>query len=105
MNESVKSEVNSCDLLFVEPEKNVSDALFSSNILGGGQQQNQPLMMDEADDPELRMALELSLQDEQARLASLNRQQPNAQDNEEQDLEQRALRLSMEQQKKDEKKE
>jgi hypothetical protein len=36
MNESVKSEVNSCDLLFVEPEKNVSDALFSSNILGGG---------------------------------------------------------------------
>ena len=43
-------------------------------------------MMDEADDPELRMALELSLQDEQARIASLNREQPNVQSNEEEDL-------------------
>jgi hypothetical protein len=51
------------------------------------------------------MALELSLQEEQARLASLNREHPNGQNNEEEDLEQRALRLSMEEEKNDEKKE
>ena len=51
------------------------------------------------------MALELSLQEEQARLASLNREHPNGQNSEEEDLEQRALRLSMEEEKKDEKKE
>ncbi len=53
-------------------------------------------MMDEADDPELRMALELSLQQEQARLAAAGRENQNGQNNEEEDLEQRALRLSME---------
>ena len=63
------------------------------------------MMMDEADDPELRMALELSLQQEQARLAALGRENQNGQNNEEEDLEQRALRLSMEEEKKDEKKE
>jgi hypothetical protein len=35
------------------------------------------MMLNEADDPELRMALELSLQEEQVRLAALAATNPN----------------------------
>jgi hypothetical protein len=38
-------------------------------------------MLNEADDPELRMALELSLQDEQMRLAALAASNSNPQGN------------------------
>jgi hypothetical protein len=37
MNEAVKSETHACDLIFVEPEGNLSDVLFSSQLLGGEQ--------------------------------------------------------------------
>lgn len=100
MNDAVKSETQNCSLIYVEPEGNVSDVLFTSHILGG--EANAPAMMlNEADDPELRMALELSLQDEQMRLAALaaanaNQQGNERANNEEEDLEQRALQLSME---------
>lgn len=78
MNEASKSEVHNCSLIFVEPEGNVSDVLFTSQILGGGGDNNAPAMMlNEADDPELRMALELSLQEEQLRLAALAASNPS----------------------------
>ena len=50
------------------------------------------------------MALELRLQEEQAKLASLNREHLNGQNNEEENFEQRVLRLSMEEEKKERKK-
>lgn len=69
------------------------------------------MMINEDDDPQLRMALEMSLREEQARLAALaasNQNPPANQANEEEDLEQRALQLSLQEerkgQKKDEKK-
>jgi hypothetical protein len=44
MNEASRSEVHNCNLIFVEPEGNVSDVLFTSQILGGGDN-NAPAMM------------------------------------------------------------
>ncbi len=35
MNESSKSEVHHCTILYVEPEGNLSDLLFSSQIMTG----------------------------------------------------------------------
>lgn len=62
MNESIKTD-KACELIFVEPERSVSDALFSSSILGGGGgEQGIGQMINEADDPDLAMALQLSLQ-------------------------------------------
>lgn len=61
----------------------------------------QPQMINEVDDPELRMALELSMQEENRRVAAvaaagqLNPPQPNDED----ELEQRALQLSMQEEK------
>lgn len=104
MHEAVKSEIHNCSLLFVQPEGNLSDILFTSQILGG--EANAPqMMLNEADDPQLRMALELSLQEEQMRLAALaaNANQQGQPRNEEDDLEQRALQLSMDQEKKNDK--
>lgn len=43
MNEAVKGEIHGSDLIFVEPEGNLSDALFSSRVLGG--EQNPAAMM------------------------------------------------------------
>ncbi len=62
MHENIQDESNRCSLIFVQPEENLSDTLFTSNILGAEGNIPQP-MVDEADDPELRMALELSLQE------------------------------------------
>lgn len=59
--------------------------LFTSRILGG--EMAQPQMINEVDDPELRMALELSMQEENLRLAAVaaagqsnNPPQPNEED-------------------------
>lgn len=77
MNEASRSEVHNCSLIFVEPEGNVSDVLFTSQILGGADNNAPAVMLNEADDPELRMALELSLQEEQLRLAAIAASNPS----------------------------
>ena len=49
MSDAAKSEVNPSELVFVEPDGNISDALFTSRILGG--EMAQPQMINEVDDP------------------------------------------------------
>ena len=52
----------------METHQNLSDQLFSSNIMGG--EPAMAPMMNEAEDPELMMALQLSLQEEEQRRAA-----------------------------------
>ena len=68
MHDNVKSESN-CELVFVVPKNNLSDVLFTTKIMGAEPQ--QPHAINEAEDPELMMALQLSLQEEQQRVAAL----------------------------------
>jgi hypothetical protein len=106
MNETIKSDKR-CDLIFVEPQSNLSDIIFNTAIMGGDGGGAVPLM-NEAEDPELLMALQLSLQEEEQRRAADNRNNPQVAQNEDEELEQRALQLSLEEkpgEKKDDKKE
>ncbi|CAM5999244.1 unnamed protein product [Sphagnum balticum] len=86
MHELSKSDTNS-ELIFVEPDANVSDMLFSSKLLGA-----EPPQIKEDEDPELLMALQLSLQEEEQRLSQVRERMVG----EDEELEQQALRLAME---------
>lgn len=107
MHDTVKSERH-CQIVYVEPNENLSDRLFETAILGAEPGVPAP-MMNEAEDPELLMALQLSLQEEQQRVAAQRANNPqNAMVDEAEELEERALQLSMEdenKEKKDDKKE
>ena len=97
MNQAMKSDQQN-DLVFVEPHSNLSDILFNTNIIGGAGDPGAAQMINEAEDPELMMALQLSLQDEEQRRAAEARVVNNPV-NEDDELEQRALQLSLEEQK------
>ena len=72
MHETVKG-VTDCELLMVEPGGNLSDIIFTSKIIGAeSAMNNNQQMLNEENDPELMMALQLSLQEEQAREAAMN---------------------------------
>ena len=70
MHEAVKTD-RTCELIYVETDTNLSDRLFSSTILGA--EAGPAPVMNEAEDPELMMALQLSLQEEEQRVALENR--------------------------------
>ena len=105
MNEAIQSE-RKCALVCVPPAGNISDMLFTSSVLGAeGQPEGAPAMINEENDPELMLALQLSLQEEEQRQARINASQaPAAVNNEEQELEERALQLAMEEEEKQEEK-
>ena len=69
MNDSVKGD-RTCELLFVEPHEMLSDRLFSSSIIGVEGAGGAAPVINEAEDPELLMALQLSLQEEEQRRAA-----------------------------------
>lgn len=93
IHDNVRSEVNNCELLFVDPTANLSDILLTSKIMGFGiQPAANATMINEAEDPELMMALQLSLQEEEQRLAA--RQPAQQMVNENDQLEQTALQLA-----------
>ena len=93
MHETVKGAAE-CQLLVVEPGGNLSDVIFTSQIVGAeaGPNPNNQQMLNEENDPELMMALQLSLQEEEARVAAAR----GAGAGREQELEQQALQLAME---------
>ena len=77
----------------VKPGGNLSDVIFTSQIIGTGAGTNaNQQMLNEENDPELMMALQLSLQEEEARVNAARQTGALRED----ELEQQALRLAME---------